>query len=397
METNPYQSPEEQDPVANPVRLPAGQHEYLLTGRRTDGLKVTERVEAASADAAVESLRKRGFSEIVLHTDEVMALHPGQSSVAEVITPQEYVELRNIGGFWGGVWFMARRMYRSMRGTNLFLLGLIGIRRFMGVPWNLWDWLVAATLLFPLVFVLAIQVFSPTRRYTRFLHAVAWGQWDDVLRQIGGLEGRVPAYDLAAQKAKALAGLGRLDEALQVIHQVANDPQVPPWLFQSFLEDVYTRAHKTDEAIQAAEKAVELAPDNATVLLNLALDYLAHRRNVSRARQLIEQVRSHALSDLLVPMFQIAEGLLALEDGHFQKAKLHLDAAATGLAPFQNASPLIGAFQDNIHAYQAIVAVAIGDAVGAQRHFRAAEPRLRALRSVELLGRCQQALAKIGA
>lgn len=396
METNPYQSPEDEDPVANPVRLPEGQHEYLLTGRRADGAKVTERVEAASGDAAVETLRKRGYSEIVLHTDEVMALHPGQSSFEKTITPQEYVEIRNNGTLWGSVWFLVRKMYKSMWGTDLLLLGLFGLRRYLYVPWGPWDWFLVAALLFPIAFALATQVFSSARRYNRLINAVAWGQWEDVLRQIDGLRGRVPSYDLTSHKAKALAGLGRLDEALKVIQEVANDPQVPPWLFQSLLEDVYARAHKTDEAIQAAERAIELAPENATVLLNLALDYLEHRRNLPKARQLVEQVRSHALSDVVAPMFQIAEGLLALEDEHFQKAKLHLDAAATGLAPFRNASPLIGVFQDKTHAYQAIVAAAIGDVADAQRHFRAAEPRLRALRSDKLLGRCQQALAKLG-
>ncbi len=397
MSMNPYQSPEDfSDPISQPLRLPDGQHEYLLTGRSPDGRQVTERVEAPSADAAFELFRQRGYTEIVLHSDEVTALYSGQSDVAANFTPQEYIELRNTGSFWGNVWFMVRKMYRSAKFSNLLLLIIFGFRRYSGLTWNLWDWFLTGILLFPVAIALAAQLFSPARRYTRFTAAVAWGQWEDVLRQVDRLRGRVPAHDLAQNKAKALAGLGRLDEAIQVMQELAHDPQVPAWLFQSFLAEVYSTAKRIDEATEAAEKAVALAPDNATLLLNLALGLLLYRRNLERARELLKQIESHALSDILTPIFQMAQGILALEEGHPQQAKPRLEAAAAGLAPFRDASPLIGPIQDKLHAYLALVAAATGDAKAAQQHFRAAEPRLRALRADELLGRCQQALARIG-
>lgn len=399
MSGNPYQSPQETgDSASQPVRLPDGRHEYLLTGRTPDGQEVTERVEAASADAAVAQFRGRGhgYVDVVLHTDEVMSLFPGQSAVAEVFTPQEYVELLKAGTFWRSTWFMLCKVYRKAWGTDALLLGCLALRRWAGWPWGVWDWVLLAALLAPLALILLRLAFSPSRRYNRLIAADAWGQWDDVLRQVDSLEGRVPAHDLALRKAKALAGLGRLDEALRVIGKVAHDPQVPPWMYQDFVGEVYSVAKKFDEATIAAERAVELAPDNATVLLDLALGLLTHRRNVERARQLLRQVESHALSDLLVPVFEMAQGLLALEDGHAQQAKARLEKAVAGISPFRAASPLVGSLEDKMRAYLALAAASAGDADAALRNFRAAEPRLRALRSDELLARCQQALARLG-
>lgn len=56
--------------------------EYIVTGRTPAGKRVTECVEAASADAAVERLKQRGYTEIVTHTDDVGALYSQQKKIA---------------------------------------------------------------------------------------------------------------------------------------------------------------------------------------------------------------------------------------------------------------------------------------------------------------------------
>ena len=45
--------------------------EYLYTAINPKGRKVTEYIEAESADTAVRFLGERGYSDIVLHTDDV--------------------------------------------------------------------------------------------------------------------------------------------------------------------------------------------------------------------------------------------------------------------------------------------------------------------------------------
>jgi type II secretory pathway component PulF len=66
--------------------------EYLASARTPDDRKVTERIEAESADQVVQILRDRGYADIVLHTDDVSALYSRQSEVDKHISPREYVQ-----------------------------------------------------------------------------------------------------------------------------------------------------------------------------------------------------------------------------------------------------------------------------------------------------------------
>src|SRR5689334_22889523 len=75
--------------------------EYLATGRRPDGRKVTENVVANSADEAVRLLAERGYDDVVLHNDDVMALFTRQRDKAEEFSPADYLRLRSIPGSWG--------------------------------------------------------------------------------------------------------------------------------------------------------------------------------------------------------------------------------------------------------------------------------------------------------
>jgi hypothetical protein len=87
--------------------------EYLLTGRKPGGGEVTERIEAGTAQAAMYAMELRGYTDVVLHTDDVAALHTRQSEVAEHITPREYLAFRERGGYLNGVIFCVRKVYQG--------------------------------------------------------------------------------------------------------------------------------------------------------------------------------------------------------------------------------------------------------------------------------------------
>jgi hypothetical protein len=355
--------------------------------------KFTERVEASSADTAVGILRQRGFTEIVLHTDDVGALFIQQSKIERHVTPKDFVGLRHVHGYWGMVGFHARKLYLQSWTWNVLFLLVLAARRWMQLRFGTMDYLAISVLLMPLTFAMIAQLNNRALRYHKFLELAAWGRWTEVLKQAASLRGQIPEHELIWQQAKALAALGRLNEAIELAAPLANDPTVPQWLYCSRLSSVYSTADMRDEELACTEKALRLARDNAALLLDSALTLLRYQLDIPGARQLFEQARSHALSDTLIPMADGVEGILLLEEGRPNGARDKLQSGIEGLDQFLNAAPQVGATQDRFRAYLALALAALGDRPAAEHQFQLAEPRLRALKRNYLLERCQRAIA----
>src|SRR5262249_17439534 len=161
--------------------------------------------------------------------------------------------------------------------------------------WKALDYAIVVYLLLPLVFALVAQFFrGAAGRYHRLIDAVAWGRWDDVLAQADSLGGQVAPEEVAFQKAKALAGLGRNDEALRLVEPFGDGQRIPAWLYWSRLAEVYATSQHYHDAKAALEKAVELAPENATLLVDMADTEVRRWHNPRRARELLARARAHA-------------------------------------------------------------------------------------------------------
>ncbi|MCR4410960.1 MAG: hypothetical protein NUV77_00880 [Thermoguttaceae bacterium] len=367
--------------------------EYLLTGRTPEGKKATERVEAASADDAVKTLRDRGYTEIVLHTDDVMAQCAGPGLTNQFITPADHVVMRRLGQ-WGYMLFVLAKLYRQGWSLNLLAVGFLVFRRVMAYPWGFLDVLAIGWLLMPLVVVLVGQFLGPARKYNELIEQVAWGRWEETLRLLPAIRSKIPPQEAAVREAQALAGLGRLDEGLAVLQPFAGGNRIPEWMYWGLVADVYLTAQQTDRALEAEERAAALAPDNPTVLVGLALTVLRFRRDTARARALLQEAKKHQISDVLAPFLEMTEGILAFEEGHAHQAVERLEKALAAATRFVHASPLVGAMIDRMHTYLALAYAGTRDYAAAQRHFAIAEPRLRALRSDDLLRRCRQVLGQ---
>jgi tetratricopeptide (TPR) repeat protein len=370
--------------------------EYLATAQTADGKRVTERLEAASADEAVQALRERGYDEIVLHTDDVGALYSKQSAVDSVITPREYVRLRNLPAPLAGFLLLTIKFYTQGWLWYLGALALLAYRWSQGLTWNALDVAIVVYLLLPALFALVVQFFPGAGgRYRRLIDAVSWGRWDEVLAQADSVGGQVAPEEIAFNKAKALSGLGRIDEALRMVEPFGDGQRIPPWLYWSRLAAVYETAKRYDDAKAAMERALELAPDNATLLVDMAESEVWRRRNPRRARELLARARAHALSDVLQPFAMRTEGLIRLEEGNAREARELLEDAFRRAERFRHASPLMGAMLDKMHAAIALACAAEGDIEAARRHYQLARPRLEALRLVDVLERCEKAIGPL--
>ncbi len=366
--------------------------EYLLSGCSPEGKKETVRIDAPSADLAVKQLQKRGYEEIVLHTDDVSAHYTHASEVENEITPAEFVKFRYFGSWLDDALFVAWKLYKSGWMVYGAALALLVFRRVMDWPRGLTDYAAAIVVAFPLGFSMLAQIFNPAHRYNRLIEALAWGHWEEVLLRLPRIRDKLPPEEGAFVEAQALAGLGRLNEAMTILKPFADDRQMPAWLYWGRLGDVYFAAGKPEMIVPAQEKALELAPDNPTVLLDLAMSLVRWRGDAARARDLLRQARTHALSDVLEVFSYAIEGMIELEDGNPAQARSLLEQTLDALTPFRHATPLIGSAIDRTCAYLALACAAAGDGKQAAGYYRRAEPRLHALRSTDLIVRCQQAL-----
>lgn len=367
--------------------------EYLISGRDRAGHKVTERVEADSADEAVRLFRERDFDEIVLHTDDVSALYSRHRDVEGAFSPRQYLWFRNMPGRLASFLLITIKTYERAWTLYLVPLLLLAYRRYERWPWTLLDYAIILLLLCPLLWALWCQVGRRgADRYREMIEAASWGRWEEVLERVGPISSRIPPEEVAFRKAQALAGLGRLDEALQIVKPFADGKAIPAWLYWSRLAEVYKTAKRYDEGRTADEKAFELAPDNATVLIDVAKNAIWKDRNVKRARDLLARARTHELSDVLRPFATYVEGLIYLEEGQAREALRLLTESYQGASAFRHASPLMGLVLDQMHLPIALAHAALGDLASANRHYELARPRLLALRLDEYIARYAKAI-----
>lgn len=365
---------------------------YLVSGIDHRERSTTEVVSAPNADEAVRRFAARGFSNVVLHSDEVIA-HLFQPKALEHLTPRDYLAIGRVNRF-GFLWRVIARLYRSQALLFAIDVALIVGRRILDVDWGLIDSIAAMFLASPILIVLFGELFNPSRKYERAMAYNAWGRWAEMLSALPAVRRYLPAPQYAFHEAKALAGLGRLDDAMETVRPYADDPKTPAWLYWGQLADVFTAAKLPDRVIECGEKAVEHAPDNVTVLIDLAMTLLRYRRDAVRARPLLERAHTHAVSDVIRPFLIMADGVLALEENRPDRARPLLEEGLKEAIRFRHASPLVGSAIDRIHAYLALTCAALGDHVAADEHYKIAEPRMRAFEANDMIERCEAALGK---
>jgi tetratricopeptide (TPR) repeat protein len=186
--------------------------------------------------------------------------------------------------------------------------------------------------------------------------------------------------------------LGYLDEALDVVEPFSDGRRMPEWLYWGRVRETFVAAGEIDKAVEASERAAELAPDNPTILIDLAATLLRYRGDTARAQELLYRAKAHAISDMLANFVLLTEAVLTFEQGKASLAIEKLEQAQAGLNAYRNATPLVGAIIDRNHAYLALAHAKVGDTDEAERHYRLAEPRLRALKADDLIQRCEKAL-----
>jgi tetratricopeptide (TPR) repeat protein len=376
--------------MSDDAASPGPGFEYVLTGRNRRGRRVTEIVRAASGDEAVATFVAQGHSDVVLHTDDVAA-PLAKPSAAVGLSPREQVAIRTMGEgrrFLFFVW----KSYRSIWPAILIALGIIGFTLAMGQSLYGFALVGFAILLFPPALHLYLSLFGAGAVYLRLLRAVGHARWEEALRLVPRVSLPLSPVELPLLKARALAGLGRLPEALAELDRATASPAYPRhlyWLSQSI---IYLDARELEKGLSAVAQAHELAPQVPLIAVSYANRLLAVRREVGRARALVAEARRHAIADWTVPFFLNAEGVIALESGRADDAVRLLAEAVRQHDGFQRNNPSTLPQGARMRANLCLALAATGDTAGARAQLRRAAPLLAAHRELDLLKRCEQAV-----
>lgn len=371
--------------------------DYLFTARSPDNRTVTEFIDAESANAVLATLRRRNYSDIVLHTDDTAAYFSAPRD-NEQLSARDYVRLRNARSDAGIIFFLLGKILLSNKLRGFWLLWLLALVGFIALkmwrPWHDFDGIFAATLavvgLTPSL-VIGVLVFVAASNSLRIIEDDSWGRWDSVLPLLPKVADRLPPQQTALLQAKALAGSGRLDEGLRCLAPFGEGLLMPKWLYWASLSRIYSAACHADGELAALEKAAALAPENAYALLELAAARLRYRDDTDEAQALLNRARYNAISDVAAPNLRLVEGILLRQKGNIDEAKNCLQQALATAAALGKGGAVTTAL---INAELAITHAKLGNFAIGMRCYRLAEPRLRALRWEDLIARCEEALGR---
>lgn len=366
-------------------------YEYLVSGRNSHGRRWTEIVLAGNADEALRLFEDHGYSDVVLHTDDVAAPLFKPSAMRKHFRPSECVRLRTAGPVQFAV-LLTLSLYRQMWHACILGVGLFVCLLFADLEFTAWGFLAAFSFLMPVGLGAYWSVTSPFRRDRRILKAVAWARWEELLQLVRDHPNKKgDKYTLHFRKAQALAGLGFLTEGLAEFDRVFDTPELPEFIYWVGQAAIYMAAREPQKMTSVLDRAHELAPSATLVQIDYANKLLVYCNDVRQARAVLAEARRHAIADSTIPWLNATEGLLALKERRPADAVELLTQAIRGMRPFFRGNPSILPLGSRIDAWLCLAHAELGDTINARRHLRRAMPLLAAHREDELLQKCEHA------
>jgi len=377
---------------------------FTWTGKDSSGNSIVREISAPNAEEAKARLLAEGCTELVLREDEIMhiAQEGFDKSVMSIFGEKEEMKVTAADRIKQmdmpqKSWFERVKesviQDRWFYGTVLcFLIYRLARQQYKSVIF-----FSIALLCWPAI---RIWISLPLYYYRQLNKARDWHRWQEVLRLVLKLERlqkhhfiKVPAVELLRCRAKALAGLGHLQEGLVIMGQIENRPGAPSWLNKANIAGIYDVVKQHDVAIEYTRQAIA---ENPTPVLyaDLMNRLVRYKRDTVGARQALAEIEKGTLTELAKPFVTRARGILAYLEGDHAAAKKELEDAIRVLEkahnrPFRDGTLAIA------RAYLCCVLARQGDFGSAKKELAQAKEYLLATDEKDLLAECNRLVGAV--
>src|SRR6266404_1899537 len=308
---------------------------FVWTAKDKLGMPVVREVTADTIEESKAKLLAQGCSDLELRDDEIMdAARSGftEKTVVfgeEVPRPTAEQRFEHRGKPPMTFFRILRDSIVQDKGLYLIMIALIGFESYRGSK-VIAVVLGIGTLSWP---VLRVWLGLPGIYYAKLIRARDWHQWTDVLSLVEKSEKirrthviKLPAVELGRSRAQALAGLGKLSDALRELQQWENQPGLPSWLYNAQLAGIYDIVKQHDRGLEYTRKAIEEKPTPA-LYLDLANRLLRYKKDTVGAREALANAEKSTISDIAKPFHHRCRGFLACLEGDSTLARSELEAS----------------------------------------------------------------------
>ncbi|HTR40222.1 MAG TPA: hypothetical protein VMH87_01225 [Pseudomonadales bacterium] len=377
---------------------------FLWSGKAPSGRNEAEEVAAETPAQARQILEARGWTELRQHTTDISDfIHQRQALIStrkSGLTPKERLQYRQ--GTAPGLW---ANWFTSMRSSTAIILVLAGLLtwaiRHRQTPDGLLWMATFALMLAYVVFLYPVLRwwFRQTKRvYVKLHTARVWHRWEEVLRCLDKLVKTQQAtnigindYSIARYRAQALAGLGKLDEAIAGFRAAAEKADTPPELYHITLAGIYTIAGQYDKALENQRTALEEATDKSIYCIDLAMFLVGRFNRPQEAAELLAQAEKMQLSETAKSHLTLLRGVIAYRKKDFEAMDQYVREA---LADFENRPRAKLYIYEgsilNCKGYLAVSNAALGRKSEARKYFAQVEKYLELHDRKDLIGEYQE-------
>jgi len=371
---------------------------YVWTARNKFGNSVVREVSANTIEESKAMLLAEGCTELVLKGDEISDVATSWRPrpvmfLGEEIKVSAADKLKHRGKP-APTYFSA--LWQGINETKSFLFLILALALFEIYRGNFVSLMfVGLGLIAWIAFLMVLRL--PSINYARLHKAADWSRWAEVLQIVASLKkigkihfSQIPPQELGFYRAKALAGMGKLPEALEEFSQYNGQPDCPSWFYKTRVSAIYSTARQYDKALEYALEAIREKP-TPLLYLDLTNRYLRYLNDPVRARAALAEAEKSTLPDLAIPYHLRCLGILAFLEGDYSTARQKLEESLEMMqknphVPFRTGHISIA------NAYLCCVSAKQGDLATARKNFQEAEEYLIATDETELLEQCKHAL-----
>ncbi len=370
---------------------------YLIRAKDSRGRSVVKRIDAENMDAAKYALEIRGFTDIVLQTDDVVAAvhsaYRAEGIETPVVPPDLALAIRETT--------RPELSFRRALGKVLVIGGAALLPFLAWGVWNVRHGRDFGPLPFIGVTVVAATAVSMGRYkliqvlFDRLIHAYEWAKWEDmarcarILKLIPTGAGRaIPTSLLDFYEAKTLAARKRLPEALALVAPYRDGKAMQPWMFCLQTAILYELARDYDTMIAFDRQAIEIGPKGSSEYITLAQHLISRKKDVAGAREALAVAETKERVPLAETYVLFCKGMIALEEQNAAAAAEFLVSALRQSGPFASK---MGSTIRTIQAYLGVALGALGRRDDAGRCLHEVEDYLKAAEETDLLARLRAA------